>query len=202
MPCDGNEMKKDNECARARLALFAAASARARVCERAELGQPTGMTVRDFSGGSVGTGDEGRAARRRATPGRGSVHAVTLALRGSERCRRRECGRRRCERPVRARRWLRAPLPFPTVSAISQAWRSPPSPGFEHRRDPRRHGRLGAFYNPTGMAIDTSGNLLVTDYDSARVRLVNPAGVVTTIAAANNFVNPFVAAVAQPDGSY
>lgn len=51
------------------------------------------------------------------------------------------------------------------------------------------------------MAIDSHGNLLVTDYDSALVRLVTPAGVVTTIAAASNFVDPFASVVAS-DGKY
>jgi sugar lactone lactonase YvrE len=62
-------------------------------------------------------------------------------------------------------------------------------------------GGAAEFDNPTGLAIDAHGDLLVTDYDSARVRLVTPAGVVTTIAAASGFVDPFAAAVAT-DGAY
>jgi hypothetical protein len=62
-------------------------------------------------------------------------------------------------------------------------------------------GGAAHFDNPTGMAIDADGNLLVTDYDTAHVRLVTPAGAVTTIAAAPAFVNPFAAVVAS-DGSY
>ena len=62
-------------------------------------------------------------------------------------------------------------------------------------------GAAAEFDNPTGLAIDAHGNLLVTDYDSARVRLVTPAGVVTTIAAASGFVDPFAAVVAT-DGAY
>jgi sugar lactone lactonase YvrE len=62
-------------------------------------------------------------------------------------------------------------------------------------------GGAAEFDNPTGLAIDAHGNLLVTDYDSARVRLVTPAGVVTTIAAASGFVDPFAAVVAT-DGAY
>jgi serine/threonine protein kinase, bacterial len=62
-------------------------------------------------------------------------------------------------------------------------------------------GAAAQFSNPTGMAIDTSGNLLVTDYDSGLVRLVTPAGVVTTIAAASNFVDPF-ASVVSSNGKY
>ena len=62
-------------------------------------------------------------------------------------------------------------------------------------------GVAAHFNNPTGLALDASGNLLVTDYDSARVRLVSPTGVVTTIASASGFVDPFAAVVAS-DGAY
>jgi sugar lactone lactonase YvrE len=62
-------------------------------------------------------------------------------------------------------------------------------------------GAAAEFDNPTGMAVDGQGNLVVTDYDDGRVRLVTPAGVVTTIATAANFVNPFDAVVAT-DGTY
>jgi sugar lactone lactonase YvrE len=57
------------------------------------------------------------------------------------------------------------------------------------------------FDNPTGIAIDHSGNLVVTDYDDALVRLVTPLGVVTTVASATDFVDPFDAVVAG-DGTY
>jgi sugar lactone lactonase YvrE len=62
-------------------------------------------------------------------------------------------------------------------------------------------GAAAEFDNPTGIAIDANGNLVVTDYDSSDVRLVTPAGVVTTIASATGFVNPF-AAVVSSDGHY
>jgi sugar lactone lactonase YvrE len=62
-------------------------------------------------------------------------------------------------------------------------------------------GAAAQFDNPTGIALDRSGNLVVTDYDSARVRLVTPAGVVTTLAATAGFVDPFAAVVAA-DGTY
>jgi NHL repeat len=55
--------------------------------------------------------------------------------------------------------------------------------------------------NPTGISLDTHGNLLVADYDSSLVRLVTPAGVVTTIASASTFVDPFATVVAS-DGTY
>ena len=62
-------------------------------------------------------------------------------------------------------------------------------------------GAAAQFDNPTGMAIDALGNLLVTDYDSARVRLVSPSGEVTTIVVASGFVDPF-ASVVGADGAY
>jgi sugar lactone lactonase YvrE len=62
-------------------------------------------------------------------------------------------------------------------------------------------GTAAHFDNPTGMAIDANGNLLVTDYDSSLVRLVTPAGAVTTIAAGSTFADPFAAVVAT-DGTY
>jgi sugar lactone lactonase YvrE len=62
-------------------------------------------------------------------------------------------------------------------------------------------GAAAQFDNPTGIAIDANGNLLVTDYDSGLVRLVTPAGAVTTIAEGSNFVNPFAAVVAT-NGDY
>ncbi len=85
--------------------------------------------------------------------------------------------------------------------ASSPASRSPRS------RDPpatgAKDGTGGAaeFDNPTGIAIDGHGNLVVTDYDNALVRLVTPAGVVTTVASASNFVDPFDVFVAS-DGAY
>ena len=55
--------------------------------------------------------------------------------------------------------------------------------------------------NPTGISLDPHGNLLVADYDSSLVRLVTPAGVVTTIASATNFADPFATVVAS-DGTF
>jgi sugar lactone lactonase YvrE len=62
-------------------------------------------------------------------------------------------------------------------------------------------GSAAQFDNPTGIAIDAQGNLLVTDYDGALVRRVTPQGAVTTLAAASNFIDPFAAVVAT-DGTY
>lgn len=44
-------------------------------------------------------------------------------------------------------------------------------------------GPTARFANPTGLAFDVDGSLLVSDYDSWRLRRVTPAGVVTTLIA-------------------
>jgi hypothetical protein len=67
-------------------------------------------------------------------------------------------------------------------------------------------GAGAQFTNPTGIALDGRGNLVVTDYDGNSVRYVTPAGVVTTIAAGSadagtQFVGPFAAVVAT-DGTF
>lgn len=43
-------------------------------------------------------------------------------------------------------------------------------------------GILASFYLPTGITIDTNGNLYVTDSGNNAVRKITPAGVVTTLA--------------------
>jgi sugar lactone lactonase YvrE len=62
-------------------------------------------------------------------------------------------------------------------------------------------GGAAQFNNPTGIAVDAQGNLLVTDYTGSLVRRVTPLGVVTTLAAATDFTGPFSAVVAT-DGTY
>ncbi len=62
-------------------------------------------------------------------------------------------------------------------------------------------GGAAQFDNPTGIAIDKSGNLVVTEYDGSRVRYVTPAGAVTTIGDTTGFTGPFAAVVAS-DGTY
>jgi hypothetical protein len=62
-------------------------------------------------------------------------------------------------------------------------------------------GAAAQFNNPTGGALDANGNLVVADYGNNAVRLVTPAGVVTTIASGTGFVDPFAAVVAT-DGKY
>jgi sugar lactone lactonase YvrE len=56
-------------------------------------------------------------------------------------------------------------------------------------------GAAAQFSNPTGLALDTSGDLIVADYDSGRVRRVTTAGVVTTIGATPGFTDVFSVAL-------
>jgi uncharacterized delta-60 repeat protein len=43
-------------------------------------------------------------------------------------------------------------------------------------------GSAAGFYHPTGVAVDTNGNVYVADYANHTIRKVTPAGVVTTLA--------------------
>lgn len=51
------------------------------------------------------------------------------------------------------------------------------SPGFANGA-----GTSASFYSPIGLAFDASGNLYVADYSNHRIRVISPAGVVSTFA--------------------
>jgi sugar lactone lactonase YvrE len=38
------------------------------------------------------------------------------------------------------------------------------------------------LYGPTGVAVDSAGNLFIADYSNQRIRMVDPAGVISTVA--------------------
>jgi uncharacterized repeat protein (TIGR01451 family) len=43
------------------------------------------------------------------------------------------------------------------------------------------------LYYPYGVAVDAAGNLYIADYDNERIRQVNPAGIINTIAGNGNY---------------
>jgi len=43
-------------------------------------------------------------------------------------------------------------------------------------------GTAASFYNPSGVAVDSNGNIVMADANNHRIRLITPAGVVTTLA--------------------
>ena len=49
-----------------------------------------------------------------------------------------------------------------------------------------------SLYAPVGVAVDADGNLFIADSDNRRIRQVNPAGVITTVAGNGNQVNSYV----------
>jgi hypothetical protein len=54
-------------------------------------------------------------------------------------------------------------------------------------------GTQAGFFQPWGLTFDVSGNLMVADVDNRRIRMVTPAGVVTTIAGGVMGTNMFFA---------
>ncbi|MGF7080131.1 NHL repeat-containing protein [Mucilaginibacter sp. UYCu711] len=49
-----------------------------------------------------------------------------------------------------------------------------------------RDGSNAQFNNPLSLATDHKGNVYVSDFDNNRIRMINPAGVVSTIAGGDN----------------
>jgi len=49
--------------------------------------------------------------------------------------------------------------------------------------------------SPRGLAVDTAGNLFISDMNNGRIRKVSPSGMITTIPGATQLQNPFAVAV-------
>jgi streptogramin lyase len=55
----------------------------------------------------------------------------------------------------------------------------------EHLGDADGPGGAARFYNPTGVAVDASGNVYVAGYTGNTIRKITPAGIVSTLAGAS-----------------
>jgi len=65
------------------------------------------------------------------------------------------------------------------LAASSLLWRAEPPPGSSGDGGPAASALLN---NPTALAVDASGNHMVTDSGNNRVRKVSASGIITTIA--------------------
>ena len=68
-----------------------------------------------------------------------------------------------------------------TPSGVVSTFAGSGSPGFANGT-----GTSASFYSPIGLAFDASGNLYVADYSNHRIRVISPAGVVSTFAGTGN----------------
>jgi hypothetical protein len=68
---------------------------------------------------------------------------------------------------------IRVVSPSGTVSTLAGSG----SPGYANGVGP-----AAQFYNPTGVAVDTAGNVYVADSNNHRIRVVSPSGTVSTLA--------------------
>ena len=144
---------------------------------------PDGVAV--DSAGNVYVADTGNDEIRKITPA-GVV--TTLAGTAGQAAPATAPAARHASIP-RAWRWTaRAtstwPIPTTTRSARSRppAW-SPPWPAPLGKQAPADGtGSAARFYEPTGVAVDSAGNVYVADTDNDEIRKITPAGVVTTLA--------------------
>jgi DNA-binding beta-propeller fold protein YncE len=83
------------------------------------------------------------------------------------------------------------PCTLPTLSQTVATLAGCSEPGTAD--GPRNTGR---FNNPTNAVIAPSGITYITDFDSHRVRAIDPAGTLTTVFQAENFKVPFGIALA------
>jgi len=94
--------------------------------------------------------------------------------------------------------------PKPT-SSPSKAWVVSTFAGSGTRGSENGVGVSAQFSSPTDVALDSSGNLYVTDYGNHRIRKITPKGVVSTFAGGGEtpqFSNPYGVAVDSLDNVY